>query len=509
MKKLIAFLLCFTLLAVGVTYGCIQYTLRTPVQEYVEEAGIDLNGFYDENDLVIDSVTFPIGENEGSYPRIDGLKNAEVQDAVNAAIAAEASRLQQKYADLGTQITYLNWTESANFANVLSVGLYSGDDAMNNEQVYLNFNLNDGSRLQLHDLFAVDADLQGIVRGAFYNTMTIRNMSNTYWEEINYPDEQALYKVVKGYLASDSQKFAFTPAEIYLYYEDYVATIDMTEYAEEIVVYSRFLSEESLFAADGIGYDNVFTCACLQDGYAQRRFGFGAENFWYDVAMQEIQLEEDVPAEHGQKFISFNESLYNDLLAEADALCSTAKANPDRAYVLLARPQTYLYQDSMETAVGFEHYASWAAEVSENYMLYEMSAELFESKYYAALVDLYRNSSYTMFYSGLDEAIDGDEVQAVKRNTYQLYNYATGDPISLADLFVDGYDYMDAVRRNVKYKLVSYYGYTLESAEIALQNAWCEVEGIGLRVNIPEWGTEQYLTMPLSEFPRTALKIFD
>lgn len=508
MKKLIAFLLCFTLLAVGVTYGCIQYTLRTPEEEKSAFAGIDLNGFYDENDLVINSVSLPIGDNGGSYPQIDGLKNSEVQDAINQTICGEADRLQQKYLDLGTKISYLNWNESANFANVLSIGMYSGDDAMHNEQVYLNFNLNDGSLLRLSDLFAADADLQGIVRAAFYDTMTIRNMSNAYWEELNYPDEQALYKTVRGYLASEDPKFAFTPANIYLYYGEDTATVDMTAYADEIVVYSKFLSEESLFAEDGIGYEDLFTCTELPESYAQRKFGFAAENFWYDIALSEAYLEEDIPEEQQRSFLAFYEELYTSLLAEVDAVHATAMANPDRAYILLANPYVNLYRDSMETAVGFEVYASGAAEVNENYKLYEMPMELFESKYQQELVELYRTGTYTMFYSGLDDAIDGDEVQVVNRNSYRLFNYETGQEMTLEDLFADGYDYMDAIRRNKKYTLTSYYGYTLESAELALQNAWCEIEGTGLRVYLPEWGTEQYLYMPLSEFPRTALTIF-
>lgn len=510
MKKLMAFLLCFTVLAVGVTYGCIQYTLRAPAQEEPTiEMGIDLNGFYDENDLVIISVSLHIGDNGGSYPQIDGLKNAEVQDTINEMIRGETERLQQNYVDLGTNISYLSWYASANFANVLSIGMYSGDDAMHYEQVYLNFNLNDGSLLRLEELFGTQADLQEIVRTAFYDAVTFGNMANTYWQEINYPDEQEFYKTVKGYLESENKRFAFAPAEIYLYYGDYTATVSMIDYAEDIVVYSKYLSEESLFENDGIGYDGMFTCADSPAGYEKREFGFAADNFWYDIALPELHVDENIPADYQHKFRQFYEDLYASLLAEVDTVHAAATADSNKAYILLANPNAYLYQDSVETAVGWEVYTSCAAEVNENYSLYEMPMDLYESKYRQELVGLYRTGTYSMFFSGLDEYIDGSEVQVTKRNSYKLYNYETGAPITLADLFVDGYDYMDAIRRNKKYALASDYGYTLESAELALQGAWCEIEGTDIRVYLPEWGTEQYLTMSLRDFPRTALRIFE
>lgn len=504
MKKLIAFLLCFTLLAVGVTYGCIQYTLRTPAAEVVEEAGIDLNGFYDENDLVINEIREDTEDVFISYPQIDGLKNAETETAVNDLIRSEAERLKQQDIDAGGNLRYLSYNVSGSFGNTLSVGLYSG-----HEQVYLNFNLNDGTQLQLEDLFTRDADLQNMVHTAFYDAVTRGNLGNTYWEDVNYPDENELYKTVKGYLNGEEQQFLFSPSAIYLYSDQYMATIPMAEYAEDIVIYSKYLTEDSIFEQDGIGFDGMFTCADSPAGYERREFGFAAENFWYDIALPEAYIDESIPAENQRSFRAFYDDLYASLLAEADTVRTVAEANPNKAYILLANPNAYLYTDSMETATGWEIYVSNAAEVNENYSLYEMPMDLFESEYRQELVNLYRSGTYTMFFSGLDEVVDGSEVQVTKRNGFKLYNYETGKLITIEDLFADGYDYMDAVRRNKKYALTSYYGYTLESAELALQGAWCEIEGRGVRVYLPEWGTEEFLYMNLRDFPRTALKIFE
>ena len=156
--KYIALLLVFTLLAVGTTYVLIQRTLGEPLirpkvdlpyEEIVPEAGIDLNGFYDQNHLEFTEITEPLGEDrEFTYPQISGLVNKDVEAAVNAAIAAEAEAMKQFFADKGTAINYMTYNVYANFSNVLSIGLFAGDEEYDFINRYLNINLNDGSLLR-------------------------------------------------------------------------------------------------------------------------------------------------------------------------------------------------------------------------------------------------------------------------------------------------------------------------------------------------------------------------
>ena len=513
LKKLIIFLLCFTLLAVGVTYGCIQYTLRTPsAEDLPAEAGIDLNGYYDENDLLITQVEEVIASDTGdvflSYPQIDGLKNEEVQTAVNDRIRTEAERMKNQYAEQGTNLQYLSCNVSANFANVLSVGLFSGDDAANYEQMYLNFNLNDGSLLEFRDLFRADADLNFIVHSAFYDALTRNNLYQTYGEAAGYPDENELYKTVKAYL-NGPQSFAFSPSEIYLYCDDYAATLPMTKFAEDITVYSKYLGDESLFVNDDIGCDGVFTCVQLPYSYEVRELGMVEERFWYDIAMSEPYFDEQISMQVQEDFQAFSEELIASLLDEAEQLRTAVQQQSDKAYVLLAEPQLYLYRDSEQVGNEWIETPSRAVEVNMNYSLYEMDAELFASKYRRELVELYRSGTYSIFYTGMDQVIDRSEVQVTKDNTVTLYDYKTGEVMTLDDVFADDFDYMDAVIRQAKYDLVGYYYYTAESAEESLRNARVELAGSSVRVYLPEWGTEQYLVIAFSQFPRSAFAIFD
>ena len=140
MKKLIAFLLVFAMLAVGFTYVQIQRTLGEPLikpkidlpyEEVIPEAGIDLNGFYDQNHIEFIEVTEQLGEDvEFTYPQISGLRNKDVEAAVNAAIVAEAEGLKQSFADKGTAIRYMTYHVYANFSNVLSIGFLPGMSPM-------------------------------------------------------------------------------------------------------------------------------------------------------------------------------------------------------------------------------------------------------------------------------------------------------------------------------------------------------------------------------------------
>jgi len=513
LKKLILFLLCFTVLAVGVTYGCIQYTLHEPSSGSVAvETGIDLNGFYDENDLLItesrEEIKGDFGETYLTYPQIDGLKDTEVQSVVNDRIRGEAERLKNKYAELGTNIQYLSYNIHGSFANVLSLGLFSGDDAMHYEQVYLNFNLNDGSMLRLEDLFGAQADLNRIVHSAFYDALTRSNLGNLYWETVSSPDEYELYKTVKAYLNGE-RKFAFSPSEIYLYYGDYAASVPMTDFAEDIVVYSKYLGEESLYVNDDVGGNGMFTCARIPGGYRKREFGFAEERFWYDIAASEPYFDQSIPTDVQERVIAFSDEVYRDLLDEVEAIRRQAEAHPDKAYVLLARPELILYCASEQIVNEWIYIPSCATEINWNYSFYEMDAESFESQYRQDLIEMYRSNTYTMFYSGLDRVI-GNDVQVTKKNRVELYNYKTGEPIlTIDEIFADGYDYRDAIRRQAKYDMAGYYGYTLETAEAALQGARFELEGSGIRVYIPEWGNEQNLYYAFSQFPRSALKIFE
>lgn len=507
--KILAFLVLFTATAVGTTYVLIQYELtkQQPLPEPAPaEQGIDLDGFYDENDLLFEEILEENGDVRITYPRIDGLKDEAVEAAINEMIAAKAEEIKA-YHEEGGGISYMTYQVYANFANALSIGLFSADTEYSDRQDYLNFNLTDGSLIRLEDLFCAGADIQSPVRAAFYETLTRYNLSPDYWEEVSSPDENELYRVVRGYLAGE-QRFSFSPSEIYLHYEDYTASVPMMDYAEDIAVYHRFLSDESLFERDDIGYKNVFTCAELSDGYVRREYGFGAENFWYDVASEEVYRDADVDEDVYEQLEALAGGIYDGILHEVLTIAETAKANPDRAYVLLAAPTVYLYSDSAYVDGSWQLLPSKAATVNAYYVLYEMDRTLFDDEYRDVLVTTYRENPWYLFYMEPGDEAVRETMTITRRNKDSLCLYATGEVLTVEDVFVSGYDYAAAIRAQAKYDLMAYYGCTPEEAEAKARTVSYTLAGNGIEIRLPDWGEDQYLWMALNDFNRDNLTIF-
>ncbi len=518
--KYITLLLVFTLLAVGSTYVLIQRTLGEPLirpkvdlpyEEIVPEAGIDLNGFYDQNDLVFTDVTETIGDDrELKYPQIDGLKNADAEAAVNAVIAAEAEALKQQFADRGTNLNYMTYNVYANFSNVLSIGLFAGDDTYAYLNSYLNFNLNDGSLLDVEDLFGVQADLLGMVRSAFYERLTTSNLQDRYWETAQSPDENELYEVVSAYMAGSHKEFFFTPTEIYFCYgEDYSAHVDMVEHAEDITVYHKYVTKESLFERDDIGYKGIFNCVHIPEGHEVREFGFAAENFWYDFGFGGMYLMDGAPQEAVAGLNAYVETRLDEMRAEIDEIRQEAQANPDTMYIFMAEPSFQPHARTEYSGDGWGYSAfSKAVAYSGHTKLYTMPKALFESKYRQLMVEQYRESPYYVLFEGIDYII-GDEVQRQRDDSEGMYRWDTGEQLNADSIFAEDYDHDAWIRTYAADELVRYHGYNLEDARLQTEAMWYELQGNGFHIGIPAWGDERHLWLSLDQFAPSRLTIFE
>ena len=516
--KYISLLLVFALVAVGTTYVLIQRATGAPLvdlsedeqPEIIPEAGIDLNGFYDQNHLVFTEITEELGEEKTvKYLQIDGLKDADVEAAVNAAIAGEAQALVDYYG--AERINYVSCNLCANFSNVLSIGFYAGDVEYNYTNRYLNFNLNDGSLLGVEDLFGVQADLLGLVRGAFYEALTPYNYNDAVGETAQSPDENQLYKVVTNYMAAEEKKFFFTPTEIYFVYgEDCTARVDMAEHAEDITVYHKFLSEESLFERDDIGYKNIFNCVHIPVAYDVREFGFAEENFWYDLAFSGPYFPDGTAQEDMDGVNAFAEQKLDEVRSEIEAIRQQAIANPDTMYIYFAEPYVNpINQRDYSDEEGWQvTYFSKAAEYGVHPRFYTMPKALFESKYRQLMIELYREKPHYIMTDGMD-LIVGDDVQRQRDDSDALYRWDTGKLVEIGELFTADYDYDTRIRAYAVNELVQYYGYNVEEAEQETASMWYELGGAGLRLYVPQWSDEQYIWLPLDAIPPSRMTIYE
>lgn len=464
------------------------------------EQGIDIYGTYDENDLLIRTqLAFREDDVEIKIPQLEGLKNTEIQEKINRDMFNSIGKVLREF----PFASYGEYYVRGNFANVISICFYIGDGERY-DQVYLNYNLATGERLTLEDLFLKDADITQCVRSAFYNMLALRN---TYDMEGNFnemvsPDENEVYKLVKCYMNSEEQEFAFSPSEIFFYYEDYVATLSMLEVAEQIAVYSRFETEESLFVRDDIGYESVFTCADTQyEPFKKIEYGYLEPNFWYDITIWESYLDEEFTGEKREQYLAAEEAFYASAEERIEEYRAVAKSNPDKFYILLLKPNAYL--------LNLSGRYSNVAEFNERYDIYEMPMEVFETTYRDKLIAAYRYTYFAMAGGAYLEWEEGDGAiwQMVEHN--MTYNYIIGKELTeLEEVFQKDSGYMDVIRSRTRDTLNWRGEYSQAELSALVNSLECRLAGTGVYVTIPSLN-DFYLYVFFGEFEESMLKIFD
>ncbi len=501
-RKIIIFLCVFALLAVAFTYGCIRMAEGEGLFSG-SETGIDLYGTYDENDIEILSLTEKHGDIEVSIPQIKGLKDEAVQEKVNGNIKTRIKALVGEY----PRLNYANYHIRSNFGNTISI-CFSISSEEELKQLYLNYELVTGKSLALTDLFKKDSDLVSVVRDAFYRELVLENSYNTPYNEAVSPDENLLYKLVNSYMNGEEQIFSFTPGEICFYFEDYVASVKMIDYAQDIVIYSKYMQKESIFAEDGIGFDNIFTCATSQyDTFDKIEYGYLEENLWYDITLWKSWFEEDFPKEKKQKYKLLEEEIYSRVAAEAEELRKTAKENPDRFYIFLAKPTLNIYYYTERKDSSYKRFETDLARLSVRTELFEMPVELHEERYRDEIIETYRYPYFAMRGGAyLNEPEDDRVIYAVDTKE-AVYNYITGKEItSVGEVFKENFDYSSAIKEMAMENLSARYNYSREQAEKMAELFEYELTGTAVKVSIPEedWATE----VQFEDFDKEALAIF-
>ena len=501
-KNAVIFIVVFFAAAVGITH----FSIRKAVEDMGDlsaESGIDLYGTYDENDLLIKEKTEIVNGLEIKIPQINGLKDKNVQEKVNKEIYDRCHELIGIY----EPINYAVYHKRANFGNVLSISFNVGNNT-GYDQVYLNYELVHGNMLELEDLFLQDTDIREIVRKAFYQSM-IKDGAYTEEDRLAFPDENELYKAVKGYMGGDTYKFSFSPAEITFYYKDHVASIRMIDIADKVSVYSRYMTDESIFENDGIGYDDVFTCADTQyGGFEWIDYGYREPNFWYDVTAGQ-EWTEDIDEEKLRVYGAFKSEMMEAAYDKVEEYAEIAKSNPDQFYILLARPNVGLYIDQEYNDGEWDYTVSNVATVGEYYELYEMPMELYENTYKDRIIDTYRYIYFGMrggayFDTYYDNV--GEDITVIQET--KLCNYYTGEELTeLEDVFHKDSGYMDVIERKTR----EFLGYRYDSQEYIAQlvdMAEYSIEGSHIRASIPSI-PDFYVNIFFDEFDREMLKIFD
>ncbi|MGM9551824.1 MAG: hypothetical protein ACI3XA_06160 [Clostridia bacterium] len=499
--SLTALVLVFAFIAFGVTNWCINQKNSTPIEQT-----IDLDATYDQNDLLVDKIIEVYNGTEVEIPQIKGLKDTAIQDKINNDIYQRATKAFLEF----EKIDYSSYYTYGNFANVISISLYIGGDSLYN-QVDFNYNLVDGSPLQLEDLFVKDADIISVVRSAFYDTLAFSDFFDSmdyegfdYEEYLASPDENQLYKLVKSYMNGDKE-FIFSPSAIYLSPSNYMAEVSMVDIYDKVAIYSKYMTEESIFTGEYKGFKNIFTCADAHyEMFDKIEYGYIEENMWYDITVWQDYIDDDINNYQSQKYKSFRESIYlqcHDILEEYRL---SAKSNPDYFHILLMKPNITLYSKSEHVNGEWINHYSDMATVNNSIQFFQMPMELYESVYKNKIIDAYRNRYFSMAGGVYLDTEETEGATVMTADDTKLYNYITKEPLtSLEDVFYPDSNYMDIIEDEIISQLAEsgYFGYDVSDAVITLN-------GDSIIATIPNID-DFYVYISFYRFDKESFKLFD
>lgn len=339
-----------------------------------KEKTLDLDGTFHENDLLVEKipVTFEEGDSV-EIPQIIGLKNKQVEDKVNTDMEMRIKDKIKEIKENGAEGIYSMHTYNIyykGFSNVISFDFdfqYLLNDQHQYENVYLNYELVTGERLKFEDLFAKGTDILNIIRRAYYRDLAAtesnlfekeddiyfdkeKNMwiglqevydeasqayVEKYQEYVPYNNEYDIYKRIQKFM-KDKEEFYFTPSRLFVG----GTMIEFRDIAENVVIYDKYLTEESLFESDSIGQKHLFTCATVrthEDNVLQQDYGLAEENLFYEIMAKEWDREK-IENPYQEAFVKRYEETMEESQRILEEYQELARKNPDKFYVVYLEP---------------------------------------------------------------------------------------------------------------------------------------------------------------------------
>lgn len=402
--------------------------------------------------MIIEKIKYNKGDVEFEIPQIIGLKNKDIENKINKDIENKILTAINKNDDLLFAYNDIG----ANFSNILSIDFnYNSSDGFGN--INLNYNLINGEELQFEDLFVDDADIYGIVRKAMYDTLSQQNIDYDEYYGDNkkpiYPDENKLYNYLKNFMAEENKLFYLNSQYIIIRYGDIRAYIWLKDYKDEIAIYNRFKTEDSLFIDDNIGIKNMFyfTNAYMYSNFDILKYGLIEENMWYEIAV--LNYNTGLEPDDVKTYEEFKNNHLSKYYDELENYRKIARENPDRFYIFLAQPALYLYRKSYYDANINELVTKKSNLVSfkDKESFYEMPYSAYEDTYKDRIVEAYVSEFYFMNGGAkIDLSINGDNEETIQdsrvkvssNDNTKLYNFLNDkEYATVQSLFKEDVDY--------------------------------------------------------------------
>lgn len=464
--------------------------------------GTKKNQKYNQNDLEFIKTQVVDGELEYESIRISGLKNKEIENKINADIIAVENELKQIVLENPNEydVKYLNEYVNASFSNVLSLAFYGSKYGSNNrnevnEQRVLNFDLTTGNKLKLEDLFLPGADIDLYVQNSMYGSFLYNSFSEsgvffdpTYWESgectyiMNEIDELEFIKEFNEYKNS-KKDFCFTCSALQISYGD---TFDKTAYIEyekcldDLVIFNKYATNESIFERDDIGVKNLYVCS-------------DATNFDYvlvDDVTSNFRIDArvlstiSVGLKEMKKYNETFENIKSDIENRKNEIEKMAKSNKDKFYYLCINVNIDSFMPKYYCTYSEQDITYDTFIVCTKEALYEVNKQdydnWFEDKIIsAACANNYFEGNDGYMNINLSES-EKEKVKVTENASNIAYNAPTEKEIkNIEDLFKEDSDYLSVIDNTLQKD----YGISTDEAANMIQNHKYLLTGYGISFN--------------------------
>lgn len=523
---------------------------------FEKEKTLDLYGFYDENDLEIlekTEMVEVIGK-EISIPYIKGLKNKVVEEKVNCDIknriieCIEEVSKKDGVSEIDCQYYFSEYYHDySNFSNIIS--FYGDVDYKIKEESFshilaFNYELLNGERLKFEDLFKNDTDIHSIVRKIFYRSAS-KNVETGLGEmagDIYYDKEENIWKykawewnengedyeieveyipplteydinkMIMSFINKDDNKFYFSPTSLYLVPNEnnYSYYIYLKDIANEVVIYDKYLTEESLYEASDIGRKNIWTCAeRMNNEYIC--YGFAEDNLYYEVSWRSYNnmSESDYPFKKSVN--TLKEEVIRISKVKIEEYKKIAKENLDQFYVLY-----------INIPIEYIDYKEYNNILSSSINEYLSSADIkYKKEIMDEILDSYRYHNLGFYSSALEYAgfaydkttnVDNEIkykefIQKIDEKIYDVRNLK--EITSIGEVFENDVDYMSIIETNLKQEIRKRKNYDITEEELSnlVKNSDYNLSLDGIEAMVP--GFDYIITIWYSDFDKSILKIYD
>lgn len=424
---------------------------------------VTLSGTYNENAIAMQEVTvLPDEENslELHYYQISGLKDKTVENNINNQIQAMALRMSQYFSSEEYQNCKQYQTIFANFANVLCFEIYTtaethtlsefGYPYSESKVEFHAFNLVDGSEVKFQDLFMDDTDITAMLSSEIYENLMwdskYMNMPEqgdyaTYWDSLTEKiDENQLVakmKELSDAIRDGTLSFYFTPQYICISENTIYLSLDMEKYVSDIAIYTRFLTEDSIYEDDTLGIKGLFNFsmrAVSDDLLLWNCYGPQTDHIFIDgkvINWLGEEIDNTISEQIYQNIISFAEE-------DKEKEITFANNNPTKKiYTGFAYTLTSYGTDNRLITVD------------RNYERFVMDADYYDNTFLDILARSYRNDTRD---GGINDIIyiyydENTPVEETRNSTTYYYSKKNGKEIKeVSDCFIDGYNYESLFR---------------------------------------------------------------